>query len=241
MIFNGFNNPAQRSAKGILTNVFMNVLKKISVICFIILSSCSLSEENLEINHDQVFYEKIAVILENPTSYSSLTPQKINPFDFDLNFKIEDLKKMGSRVQASESENSVLPLEIKNANKEFQELTVLLIQTAKKLDHKAFLNFAYAVELELLSSKLSDVKREFIFKELAVLKYAGFLKENSFKNARLMCDSQFECDLLACVDSKITAAPESATTYLEYALLIYDMPIMVPVYFASCAYGLLAG
>ena len=84
MIFNGFDHPAQHSAKGILANVFMSILKKISVICIIILSSCSLSEENLEINQDQVFYEKIDVILENPTSYALLAPEKINPFDFDL-------------------------------------------------------------------------------------------------------------------------------------------------------------
>jgi hypothetical protein len=220
----------------------MNVLKKISVICFIILSSCSLSEENLQINQDQVFYEKIAAILENPTSYSSLSPQKINPFDFDLSKKLQESDKSGARVHENSSERSALPDEIANASIEFQTLSITLIQKSGVLDNEDFRKLAYAVELEVINSKLSETKKEFLLKELAKLKALKSLLEKKLENARIMCDSKFECEVLACVEAKVAAALDpDENNWIDLAYNIYFMATDMPRWWASCAWDALTG
>lgn len=118
-----------------------------------------------------------------------------------------------------------------------------MIEESKVISHESFQKLAYSVELQVFESNLLSVEKEFILRQLAVLKLFSDIKYQklSIENGRIACDSQFECDLLACVDAKITDAFESASdTWLETAILIYDMPVLVPVFIASCTYSLLS-
>jgi hypothetical protein len=191
----------------------MKHIKKLFAIFIIAASSCSIGEESIEINQTDQFYERVNFIITNPSSYASVIPEKVNPFDITLDLKSLSATK-GSKVQESEAQKGQVPEEVKNANQSFKNFSLRLIKESKDLPHESFQKLAYALELEVLESNLLSVEKEFILKELAVLKIYSDIKYQKFnvENGRIACDSQFECDLLACVDAKITAAFESATT-----------------------------
>jgi hypothetical protein len=93
--------------------------------------------------------------------------------------------------------------------------------------------------MEVLESNLLSVEKEFILKQLAVLKIYSDIKHQklNIENGRIACDSQFECDLLSCVDRKITEEFESAETWAETVLVVYGLAAGgVAMHWATCLY-----
>ena len=80
--------------------------------------------------------------------------------------------------------------------------------------------------MEVLNSQLSEFKKEFLLKEISILKYSDEMKpkELMLENAKVdFYDSQLEGDWMACMDGKISEAFESADTWLETVNLIYSL------------------
>ncbi len=216
----------------------MKHIKKLFGILIIVVTSCSIGEESIEINQTDQFYERVNFIITNPSSYASVIPEKVNPFDITLDLKSLNATK-GSKVQESEAQKGQVPEEIKNANQSFKDFSLRLIKESKDLSHESFQKLAYAIELEVLESKLISVEKEFILKELAVLKIYSDIKYQKLnvENGRIACDSQFECDLLACAERKVNETFESAETWFEIALATYELAAGGMAYiWANCTY-----
>jgi hypothetical protein len=220
----------------------MKHIKKLFAILIIITSSCSIGEENLEVNKDNIFYERVNELIQNPNSYASVIPQKINPFDITLEIGTLDPLKKGFKVQESEVQTVSVPEEIKFAEENFKNLLLLLIKESKRLSFESFEKLSYSLEVEIIGSALSEVKKDFLLKELAVLKFANALRFNKINraNGRIACDSQFECDVLACVEAKVAdALNPDENNWIDLAYNIYSMATDMPRWWASCTWDAL--
>jgi len=203
----------------------MKQIKNLFVILFIITSSCSIGEENLEVNQENIFYQRVNELIQNPNSYASVTPQKINPFEITLKVGNFDPLEKGYRVQESEGQVVALPDEIKYAPENFQNFSLLLTKESKRLSFESFEKLSYSLELEIINSDLTDVKKDFLLMQLAVLKtYSSILhKKLNLTNGRIACDSQFECGVLDCAERKVNEKFESAETWFETGMVVYEL------------------
>lgn len=199
-----------------------------------LLFSCSIEEDTSQIDFDQGFYKKVIEIASNPGRYSSLVPERINPHEVELLKRIESFKKAGARTYGEVDSNKVIPEEIANAGEDFKSLTSLLIQKSNDVEFEAFLKLAYAVEIEVVNSNLSETKKEFVLKELAFLKLRNSIKAKKFEASRILCDSEFECEVLSCVQVRVESALDPSLTYFELAFNIFWMPENVAYWFAFC-------
>jgi hypothetical protein len=200
----------------------------------IILSSCSIEDNFPKIDLNQGFYKKIIEITSNPGRYSSLVPERINPHEVELLKSIESFKKAGARTYGEEESNKAIPEEIAKASEAFKSLTYLLIQKSNEVDYESFLKLAFAVELEVVNSNLSEIEKEFLFKELAFLKLRKSIEAKKFESSRILCDSEFECEVLSCVQARVESALDPSLTYVELAFNIFWMPENVAYWFAFC-------
>jgi formiminotetrahydrofolate cyclodeaminase len=151
-----------------------------------------------------------------------------------LSKKLQEWEKSGARVQDNSSETAELPEEIANASIDFQNLSNRLIQKSKVLAVEDFRKLAYAVELEVKNSKLSEIKKDFLLRELAALKAIMSILEKKSENARIMCDSDFECKVLACVQQRVEDALSEDKTWLERLINTIEMPETIPYWWVYC-------
>lgn len=212
----------------------MKHIVKVFCLAFLLLNSCSLDQENQNSSMDTVFFNRINGIVNNPSSYNLLNPEKINPFEFDL--KIPELGKGGARIQTQISENLVIPDELIQASIDYQKIVRMLIQESTVISNEKFNKLAYAVELEILNSAFSDVKKDFLLKELATLKAIGAFKNLHILNKRIMCDSQWECDVLGCMEGKMEEQFGSDVNWIDLLHNFYSLPLSFPVAWSSCVW-----
>lgn len=130
----------------------------------------------------------------------------------------------------------MIPDELVKASIDYQKTVRILIQESAELSHELFSKLAYAVEREIINSALSDVKKDFLLKELATLKEINAFKNLYFQNKRVMCDSQFECDLLGCMAEKMEEQFGSDVNWIDILHNTYSLPISFPVAWASCTW-----
>lgn len=67
----------------------MKRIVQFSIAVFLLFSSCVEETTDLNVNLELEFFNQVGAIVDNYSTYSSLTPKKINPFEFDL--KIPEL------------------------------------------------------------------------------------------------------------------------------------------------------
>ena len=157
-----------------------------------------------------------------------------------------DLKSLsatkGSKVQEPEGQKGQVPEDLKNADQSFKNLSLRLINESKGLPHDLFQKLAYSIEMEVLESNLLSVEKEFILKQLAVLKIYSDIKHQklNIENWRIACDSQFECDLLACVAAKVEDALNEDNSWVEIVYNTIIMPEEFPRWWIFCTLELLA-
>ena len=123
----------------------MKILKTISIFSLLVFVSCAVEQEDLPIIQDQLFYNKMDEIFENPSTCALLEPKKINPFEVDFSTLISEsgLKK-NNGIQTNLF-GSVPPEEIINADFNFQNLSNILIDKSLVLPRDEFLRLAYVV------------------------------------------------------------------------------------------------
>lgn len=211
-------------------------MKKLKMIVFFALSACTFNEDSFEKNDQQNVIKEILELVNNPGAYDSVIPEKINPFEVTVNFE-QKTNQIEINDYSRKSESDQIPEELINANKEFRELTMSLISANSLLTFEKFNKLAFAIELKIIDSELSKIKRDFILKELAMLRFYSELKSKSLNSEsdRIQCD--YECRWNTCMEGKINDAFASATTYLETAWLIYNMPYQMVVWNAACLYA----
>ncbi len=207
------------------------ILKLTAVIC-LILSSCSIEQEDLAFKLESDFYHQVHEIVENPIIYDGLNPENINPYDFEL-IKNQTSAE-GARSQSVLTE--ALPQELISVSDAFQKTVRVLIAKRKSTKPENFSKLAYAVELEVINSDLSNLKKDFLLKELAALKALSSLELGEMNNGRIMCDSQFECDVLGCMEGKAEAAFGPDNNWIDLAVNIYSLPVAFPSWWASCTW-----
>lgn len=100
--------------------ILMNILKKNTALFLVILFSCSINEENLEISQTDEFYERVNYIINSPSVYESVVPENINPYEIVIDLQIPSSEK-SSKTQESTSESQNAPEEIKNAKESFKD------------------------------------------------------------------------------------------------------------------------
>jgi predicted phage-related endonuclease len=144
------------------------------------------------------------------------------------------MEKSGAKVQENSSQKSELPDEIANASIDFQNLSSRLIQKSRVSGVEDFRKLAYAVELEVINSKLSEIKKDFLLQELATLKALMSILEKKSENARIMCDSAFECEVLSCVEQRVEEALSEENSWLERAVNIVTMPEQIGYWWVYC-------
>ena len=174
-------------------------------------------------------------LIQNPSSYQNIIPQKINPFTVQLNYRGDgvDILDNDSGIEFRKTD---LPENIRNANEKFRDLTLNLIFQSRSLSFESFEKLTYMIEIELINSRLTLEEKNFFLKETAILKFNSSLKSSNkvYDNGRIKCD--FECRWNECMEGKITDAFESAHTWLETAWVIYNMPLDMPIWQVSCIY-----
>lgn len=163
-----------------------------------------------------------------------MNPEKINPFEFEL--KIPELAKEGLKIQTQISENIEIPDELIKASIDYQKIVRTLIQESTVISHEKFIKLAYAVELEILNSSFSKVKKDFLLKELATLKAINAFKNLNLLNKRIMCDSQWECDVLGCMAKKMEEQFGLDVNWIDLVFNFYSLPLSFPVAWASCVW-----
>jgi hypothetical protein len=212
----------------------MKILKTISIFSLLVFVSCAVEQEDLPIIQDQLFYNKMDKIFENPSTYALLEPKNINPFEVDFSTLISEsgLKK-NNGIQTNLF-GSVPPEDIINADSNFQNLSNILIDKSLILPRDEFLRLAYAVEVEVIRSSLSEVKKETLLKELAVLKGLEIFLKKGSNNARIQCDFKLECDILACVENKVKDALSEELHWLERLINTFNMPKDLPLWWVYC-------
>jgi hypothetical protein len=212
----------------------MKILKTISIFSLLVFVSCAVEQEDLPIIQDQLFYNKMDKIFENPSTYALLEPKNINPFEVDFSTLISEsgLKK-NNGIQTNLF-GSVPPEDIINADSNFQNLSNILIDKSLVLPRDEFLRLAYAVEVEVIRSSLSEVKKETLLKELAVLKGLEIFLKKGSNNARIQCDFKLECDILACVENKVKDALSEELHWLERLINTFNMPKDLPLWWVYC-------
>jgi hypothetical protein len=212
----------------------MKILKTISIFSLLVFVSCAVEQEDLPIIQDQLFYNKMDKIFENPSTYALLEPKNINPFEVDFSTLISEsgLKK-NNGIQTNLF-GSVPPQDIINADSNFQNLSNILIDKSLVLPRDEFLRLAYAVEVEVIRSSLSEVKKETLLKELAVLKGLEIFLKKGSNNARIQCDFKLECDILACVENKVKDALSEELHWLERLINTFNMPKDLPLWWVYC-------
>lgn len=194
-----------------------------------------MDQENPSISSDMIFLNYITEMVNNPFSYNLLKPEKINPFDFDLEKIQKDVQD--SKIHSSPSE--ALPEEIKVASKAFQESVRFIFTLSKSKKKESFSQISYAIELEVMASSLSKLKKEFLFKELAALKAINSFDGQELKNGRILCDSQFECDVLGCMAAKAETAFGPDNNWIDLAMSVASMPEAAAYWLASCTWDAL--
>ena len=212
----------------------MKILKTISIFFLLVFVSCALEQEDLPIIQDQLFYNKMDKIFENPSTYALLEPKKINPFEVDFSTLISESGLKKNNVIQTNLFGSVPPEEIINADFNFQNLSNILIDKSLVLPRDEFLRLAYAVEVEVIRSSLSEVKKETLLKELAVLKGLEIFLKKGSNNARIQCDFKLECDILACVENKVKDALSEELHWLERLINTFNMPKDLPLWWVYC-------
>ena len=212
----------------------MKILKTISIFSLLVFVSCALEQEDLPIIQDQLFYNKMDKIFENPSTYALLEPKKINPFEVDFSTLISESGLKKNNVIQTNLFGSVPPEEIINADFNFQNLSNILIDKSLVLPRDEFLRLAYAVEVEVIRSSLSEVKKETLLKELAVLKGLEIFLKKGSNNARIQCDFKLECDILACVENKVKDALSEELHWLERLINTFNMPKDLPLWWVYC-------
>jgi hypothetical protein len=212
----------------------MKILKTISIFSLLVFVSCAVEQEDLPIIQDQLFYNKMDKIFENPSTYALLEPKNINPFEVDFSTLISEsgLKK-NNGIQTNLF-GSVPPQDIINADSNFQNLSNILIDKSLVLPRDEFLRLAYTVEVEVIRSSLSEVKKETLLKELAVLKGLEIFLKKGSNNARIQCDFKLECDILACVENKVKDALSEELHWLERLINTFNMPKDLPLWWVYC-------
>jgi hypothetical protein len=212
----------------------MKILKTISIFSLLVFVSCAVEQEDLPIIQDQLFYNKMDKIFENPSTYALLEPKNINPFEVDFSTLISEsgLKK-NNGIQTNLF-GSVPPEDIINADSNFQNLSNILIDKSLILPRDEFLRLAYAVEVEVIRSSLSEVKKETLLKELAVLKGLEIFLKKGSNNARIQCDFKLECDILVCVENKVKDALSEELHWLERLINTFNMPKDLPLWWVYC-------
>jgi hypothetical protein len=212
----------------------MKILKTISIFSLLVFVSCAVEQEDLPIIQDQLFYNKMDKIFENPSTYALLEPKNINPFEVDFSTLISEsgLKK-NNGIQTNLF-GSVPPEDIINADSNFQNLSNILIDKSLILPRDEFLRLAYAVEVEVIRSSLSKVKKETLLKELAVLKGLEIFLKKGSNNARIQCDFKLECDILVCVENKVKDALSEELHWLERLINTFNMPKDLPLWWVYC-------
>jgi hypothetical protein len=212
----------------------MKILKTISIFSLLVFVSCAVEQEDLPIIQDQLFYNKMDKIFENPSIYALLEPKNINPFEVDFSTLISEsgLKK-NNGIQTNLF-GSVPPEDIINADSNFQNLSNILIDKSLILPRDEFLRLAYAVEVEVIRSSLSEVKKETLLKELAVLKGLEIFLKKGSNNARIQCDFKLECDILVCVENKVKDALSEELHWLERLINTFNMPKDLPLWWVYC-------
>ena len=90
------------------------------------------------------------------------------------------------------------------------------------------------VEVEVIRSSLSEVKKETLLKELAVLKGLEIFLKKGSNNARIQCDFKLECDILACVENKVKDALSEELHWLERLINTFNMPKDLPLWWVYC-------
>lgn len=86
---------------------------------YLVFSSCSIGEENFEENLDNIFFHQVNEFIQNPNSYESVFPQKINPFDITLKVVNFDPLEKINEDQDSKGKVVLVPEEIKFAAETF--------------------------------------------------------------------------------------------------------------------------
>jgi hypothetical protein len=212
----------------------MKILKTIPIFSLLVFVSCAVEQEDLPIIQDQLFYNKMDKIFENPSTYALLEPKNINPFEVDFSTLISEsgLKK-NNGIQTNLF-GSVPPEDIINADSNFQNLSNILIDKSLILPRDEFLRLAYAVEVEVIRSSLSEVKKETLLKELAVLKGLEIFLKKGSNNARIQCDFKLECDILVCVENKVKDALSEELHWLERLINTFNMPKDLPLWWVYC-------
>jgi hypothetical protein len=95
---------------------------------------------------------------------------------------------------------------------------------------------AYAVEQEVINSAFSNVKKDFLLKELATLKAISAFKNLHLPNKRIMCDSQWECDVLGCMAEKMEDWFGSDVNWIDLLHNTYSLPLAFPTAWLSCTW-----
>lgn len=212
----------------------MKALKKISTFSLLIFASCAVEQEEFTLSQDQLFYKQTEKIFENPSSYASLEPKKINPFEVDFSTIVPASGFKKSNGIQTNVFASALDEEIINADSNFQKLSNALIDKSLVLPIDAFLRLAYAIEVEVIRSNLAEAKKETLLKELAVLKGLKIFLKKGTTNARVMCDSKLECDILACIEERVKEALSEELHWLERLINAFNMPKDMPLYWVFC-------
>ncbi|MCH6234898.1 hypothetical protein [Cognataquiflexum rubidum] len=211
-------------------------MKKLKMIVFFAFSACTFNEDSFEKNDQQNVIKEILGLVNNPDAYNFVVPEKINPFEVTIKFE-QKINQIDINDYSRKSESDQLPEELVNANKEFRELTMSLVAANSLLSFENFNKLAYAIELKIIDSELSKIKRDFILKELAMLRFYSELKSKSLNSEsdRIQCD--YECRWNGCMEAKIISAFGSTSTYLGIAWTIFNMPYDMLVWNAECLYA----
>lgn len=212
----------------------METLKKISTFSFLVFAACAVEQEEFPRSQDQLFYDKLDLIIENPKSYASLEPKKINPFELDFSTLIPTEEVGISAGLRTNVIASAPPEEIINADLNFQKLSNVLIDKSLSMPLDSFLKLAYAVEVEVIGSSVSALKKETLLKELAVLKGLKIFLKKGSTNARIQCDFKLECEVLACIEEKVKDALGEDLHWLERLINAFNMPKDMPLFWVFC-------
>lgn len=201
---------------------------------FLLFSSCVQEKEDLNLNLESDFFRKVNRIIDDPSIYALLTPKSINPFDFDL--KVPDLNKEEAKIQDLSIEAKVIPDELALANSDYQKTVRILIKKRSELSFEDFNKLAYSIEQEVINSPLSNIKKDFLFTELATLKALNAFKNLYSLNNRILCDSQWECDILGCMTEKMEEQFGPDVNWIDLIHNTYSLPLSFPVAWLSCTY-----
>jgi hypothetical protein len=194
------------------------------------LASCESNEQPTNKINTDVYY-RINSIINNPTSYNTLIPKKINPFDQEFE-NFQNLESLSSSKIELENEPSE---EIVNASDDFKNLNFELYNAYKKLISNDFIKLAYAIELVIIEENISAENRQFILKNLSILKLFKKLEDekDSFGlGNRIMCN--FECRWNRCMNEKLDAV--FSGNWIDIAWFIASAAYNVAVMEISCAY-----